>query len=79
MKDEHSKAKWKESSHGQVPHGAIQAGHQSDGTPLYVGRVKDHGADIVGKVHPGHHCLYVPWNGKEVRYEQYEILVEKRK
>lgn len=30
---------------------------------------------LVGKIHPSHGCLYVPWDGKEYRYTSYEVLI----
>ncbi|KYB26098.1 natterin-4 [Tribolium castaneum] len=60
---------------GQVPAGAIPAGRTSLGEILYIGRVNTGGVTKVGKVHPSHNCLYVPYDGKEVSHKAYEILV----
>ena len=32
---------------------------------------------LLGKVEPSRRCLYVPWNGKEYRYQSYEVLMLK--
>lgn len=60
---------------GSLPHGAVQGGCQSDGTKLYIGRGWNEGSMLVGKVHPSHHCLYVPFDGREVTLHNYEVLV----
>lgn len=34
-----------------IPPGAVQGGVTKDGEPIYIGRVKMNGADVIGKVH----------------------------
>lgn len=63
------------SGNGHVPSNAVSSGNQSNGEPLYVGRTNHDGSLLVGKVHPSHGCIYVPFNGQEHRHEQYEVLV----
>ena len=41
------------------------------------GRVAN--TQLLGKIHPSHECLYVPWNGKVYIYQAYEVLMLKRK
>lgn len=61
---------------GNVPPGALQGGRQADGTPLFIGRSFHNGSMVVGKVHPGHGVLYVPFDGQEVPiHSNYEVLV----
>ncbi|XP_065912618.1 uncharacterized protein [Dysidea avara] len=37
------------------------------------GRVAN--TQLLGKIHPSHECLYVPWDGKEYIYRSYEVLI----
>ena len=39
------------------------------------GRVAN--TQLLGKIHPSHECLYVPWDGKEYVYRSYEVLILK--
>ena len=39
------------------------------------GRVAN--TQFLGKIHPSHECLYVPWDGKEYIYRFYEVLILK--
>ncbi|KAF5273565.1 hypothetical protein FQR65_LT04563 [Abscondita terminalis] len=66
---------WVHSSNGHVPHGAVQAGRTRSGETLYLGRVHHANSVTVGKVHPSHGCLYIPFGGNEIRHTSYEILV----
>lgn len=66
---------WVGSSNGHVPAGAVLAGNQRTGEPLYVGRAHHEGALTPGKIHTGHGCLYIPYGGTEVSILHYEVLV----
>ncbi|KAB0798227.1 hypothetical protein PPYR_09220 [Photinus pyralis] len=66
---------WVSSSGSYIPPGAVPAGHTSSGETLYLGRVRHGNSITVGKVHPSHGCLYIPFGGNEVNYNSYEILV----
>lgn len=66
---------WVPASHGSVPSGAIQGGACGTGEPLYIGRTFHNGTLTIGKVHPSHNCLYIPYGGEEHRYTDYEVLV----
>ena len=68
---------WVSASYGEVPKDAIQGGEQTDGQKLYIGRAYYNGSMIVGKVHSGHKCLYVSFEGKEVPIHDYEVLVSR--
>lgn len=70
-----TKFEWVTASGGSVPSGAIQGGNTKTGERLYIGRVFHDGTLTIGKVHPSHKSLYIPYNGKEHRYEKYEVLV----
>lgn len=67
---------WIRSSHGHVPEYAVEAGRTSEGEMLYVGRTYHHGVPCVGKVHKSHGVLYIPYDGKEIGYKEYEVLVQ---
>ncbi|CAG9764549.1 unnamed protein product [Ceutorhynchus assimilis] len=66
---------WVPSSGGHVPPGAVEGGRTSDGETLYVGRVHHEGSLTVGKVHPSHGACYIPFGGREIGNDSYEILV----
>lgn len=65
---------WESSSNGCVPSSALIAGNDR-GEEMYIGRVyHESGALVPGKVHGSHGCCYIPWEGKELSYRQYEVL-----
>ncbi|XP_014244050.1 natterin-4-like [Cimex lectularius] len=66
---------WKYARGGEVPPEAIRIGQTSDGEGLFMGRTMLDGTLTPGKVHPSHGCLYVPFDGEERRFDEYEILV----
>ncbi|XP_077502283.1 natterin-4-like [Amblyomma americanum] len=66
---------WLRASNGSVPSGAIQGGVTVTGERLYIGRARHHNTLTLGKVHPSHGCLYLPFAGNEHRYTEYEALV----
>ncbi|CRK93742.1 CLUMA_CG007270, isoform A [Clunio marinus] len=70
---------WVGSSNGHVPPGAVLAGNQSTGEPLYVGRAHHEGSLTVGKILQGHGCIYIPFNGQEHPILHYEVLVGQAK
>ncbi|MCA9705882.1 MAG: DUF3421 domain-containing protein, partial [Myxococcales bacterium] len=67
---------WVPAAGGHVPKGAVQGGHESNGAALYVARAP-YGGDGThpGKVRPGFGGANIPWGGKEVRVDPYEVLV----
>lgn len=70
---------WVGSSNGHVPDGAVLGGSQRTGEPLYVGRAHFEGSLTVGKIHPGHGCIYIPFGGQEHSITQYEVLVAQQR
>ncbi|XP_036147284.1 uncharacterized protein LOC105833177 [Monomorium pharaonis] len=66
---------WEFCSNGEVPEDAIIAGQTGDGEPLYVGRVLHSGSQTIGKIQPSHGCLYIPFDGEELSFKDYEVLV----
>lgn len=65
---------WVKTRSGNIPYGALPVGSQ-DGETTYIGRVYQNGL-MLGKVHPTEGALYVAYGGKELRFENYEILIE---
>ncbi|XP_017758622.1 PREDICTED: uncharacterized protein LOC108549643 [Eufriesea mexicana] len=66
---------WEFASNGSIPKDAVVVGQTSDGESLYAGRVLHNGSQTVGKVQPSHGCLYIPFNGEELSFRDYEVLV----
>ncbi|XP_036342466.1 uncharacterized protein LOC118751757 [Rhagoletis pomonella] len=61
---------------GSVPPNAVRTGTTRTGEPLYVGRGHHANSLTVGKIHPSHGCLYIPFGGQEVRIATYEVLIK---
>ncbi|XP_023341960.1 uncharacterized protein LOC111711763 isoform X2 [Eurytemora carolleeae] len=70
--------KWVRTSGDDIPPRAMEAGHDNEGRPLYVGRARHEGGLFPGKVNPRHNCCYIPWGGEEHSKEEYDILVAPR-
>ncbi|CRK89235.1 CLUMA_CG002994, isoform A [Clunio marinus] len=68
-----SNAKWKKARDGKVPKGAFPGG-SSSGEVLYIGRANHNRSTTVGKLHPSHGCVYIPYGGKEHSFREYEVL-----
>ncbi|XP_035741904.1 uncharacterized protein LOC118450321 isoform X1 [Vespa mandarinia] len=68
--------KWIPSGHGHVPENAVEAGRTINGEVLYVGRTYHNGIPCVGKVQRSHGVLYIPYDGQEIPFRQYEVLVQ---
>lgn len=67
------------SGNGHVPPGAVSAGNQSNGEPLFIGRAHFGGSLTPGKIHRSHGCLYIPFGGAEQSIQQYEVLIGQQK
>lgn len=65
--------KWQPASNGVIPANAVVGGGRP-GAILYIGRVKYNGK-VLGKIDPRQGGLFVPYNGKEVKFTEYEQLV----
>jgi len=65
---------WKKERDGKIPKGAYPAGTTRTGEVLYVARVEHNRSVTVGKLHPSHGSLYIPYGGKELAFKQYEVL-----
>ncbi|KAL5273904.1 hypothetical protein ACFFRR_000581 [Megaselia abdita] len=66
---------WIPCHNGNVPHHAVSTGKTRSGETLYVGRGSYHGSLTVGKIHPSHRCLYIPYGDAEHKLDCYEVLV----
>ncbi|XP_033316655.1 uncharacterized protein LOC117242713 [Bombus vosnesenskii] len=66
---------WVHASNGHVPPHAVESGNTVEGEMLYVGRAFQNGIPCVGKVHRTHGVLYVPYEGREIPFRDYEVLV----
>lgn len=67
---------WVNSCNGEIPAAGIEAGLTSKGEILYVGRAFHEGTVTVGKIHPSHSVMYIPFDGQEIRIREYDALVE---
>jgi len=68
---------WESASDGRVAPGAVATGKDGN-DDIFIGRASFQGSLTVGKVHPSHRCIYFPYNGKEERATNYEVLVYKK-
>lgn len=68
--------KWVKVQGHNIPDNAIEGGYESDGRKLYIGRAMYQDMLITGKV--GRHLsrgICIPYGGKEIELDEYEILV----
>ncbi len=65
---------WSVSRSGQIPSGAIVGGREGNGDIYYIGRAEFRNSLVIGKVQPSHKILYVPFDGKEIKINVYEVL-----
>ncbi|KAJ3658318.1 hypothetical protein Zmor_010063 [Zophobas morio] len=70
-----NQVKWVPSQNGIVLPGAVQAGHNMNDIPLYIGRVFHEESWIVGAINPKYEVCYYPYQGKELSAKKYEALV----
>ncbi|XP_053677724.1 uncharacterized protein LOC128727804 [Anopheles nili] len=61
-------------AHAPMPAGAILAGHDSDSSPIYVGRAFHEGEQLPAKVLPSQQVAYICFNGQEIPKHSYEVL-----
>jgi hypothetical protein len=66
---------WVRAQNGRVPAGAVQGGHEADGTPLYVARARYMGGVHPGKIRKGFGGAHITYAGKEIEVPDYEVLV----
>lgn len=71
----HILANWvSTSSYAPLPPGAVLAGNDADGSPIFVGKAFHEGDLIPAKVIPSKNVAYVSYNGTEIPKQQYEVL-----
>ncbi|XP_043792074.1 C3 and PZP-like alpha-2-macroglobulin domain-containing protein 8 isoform X2 [Apis laboriosa] len=66
---------WVKSWEGSVPLYALPAGESEDDYALFIGRVLHEGIYHIGKIQPNHQVCYIPVDGHEEPYIDYETLV----
>lgn len=64
---------WLQASGGAVPQGAMIAGVEASGAPLYLCGVVYNGGYHTGKVRPGFSGCNIGYGGKEVTVKSYDI------
>ncbi|XP_049946038.1 natterin-3-like isoform X1 [Schistocerca serialis cubense] len=67
---------WRQGNYGSIPDGAVRAGHDKDGGPIFVGRAFHEGDMLPAKVVPNKGGAYVAWGGGEHSKEEYEVLCD---
>ncbi|XP_075156713.1 uncharacterized protein LOC142229992 [Haematobia irritans] len=70
-----SYGRWIPCNGNGVPPNAIPGGRTGNGEPLYIGRVHHNGTMTVGKFHPSHRQCFIPYGGKEMSFNDFEIYV----
>ncbi|OWR42171.1 hypothetical protein KGM_201504 [Danaus plexippus plexippus] len=71
-----SNNQWVADRGGNVPANALKAGRTKSGETLYIGRVHYLKSITPGKVHPSHVACYISFDGKELNFSDYEVLLE---
>jgi hypothetical protein len=51
-------------------------GRTEDGETLYIGRANHQGTLTVGKIQPSHGVCYISFDGMEIAFLEFDILVE---
>lgn len=66
---------WVCSKSGEIPKNGFPGGYTQNGETLYIGRVRHDNKLLVGKIHPSYKTCYIPYNGKELEFSEYEVFV----
>jgi hypothetical protein len=66
---------WVGTRDGFLPEGAILAGHDKDGGPLFIGRAFYESDILPAKVVPRHGAAYVSYGGQEHPVSHYEVQI----
>lgn len=69
------KAAWEHASDGQIPDGALKLGEEANGDPLFAARASYQDGVHIGKVRLDFRGANIPYGGKEVAVNPYEVLV----
>jgi Protein of unknown function (DUF3421) len=67
--------KWQPSSNGNPISRSVDGGRTSYGETLYICRVRHNGSIVPGKAHLSQRGCHVPYDGKELKFKDYEQLV----
>ncbi|CAH1109341.1 unnamed protein product [Psylliodes chrysocephalus] len=73
-----ARAEWVPDQGGRVHPDAIEGGRTDNGETLYIGRVIHKNSMTIGKIHPSHRTCYIPFDGAEVGYQNYEVLISRK-
>lgn len=65
---------WTRASNGHVPDRAIIAGREADGQVLFICRAQYMGGTHPGKVRAEFKGCNIPWGGREIAIQKYEVL-----
>lgn len=66
---------WVPDHDGHLPAKPVGAGANKYGETMYVGRSKVNDSLVIGRIHQSHGCIYVPFEDKEIKLINYEVLV----
>lgn len=69
---------WVPTGKGNFVEKAVIGGKSNYHEELFVGKVEREGRNYIGKVHPSHNCLYIPYLTAELRVDdRYLMLTDK--
>lgn len=68
-------AEWVKTSGCKIPDNAIRAGYEENGNPLFIARANKEGTWTPGKCSPYYDGAYIPYDGKEFIFKDYDVLV----
>lgn len=76
----HNGLTWTACSNGKFNSRAVQVGQSKSGEPIYIARSRTPGWGMcMGKFVPSKGACFIPWKGKELQCNQYELLCHRRK
>ncbi|WP_428656176.1 DUF3421 domain-containing protein [Runella sp.] len=70
-------AQWERVHGGVTPSYALPAGNENDGSPLYIARIRHEGGIHIGKVRANAREAFIPYGGKEIIADNFEIYTGK--
>ena len=65
---------WIQARSGNIPAGAVAAGFEADGKPIFACRARHNGGLHPGKVRHGFSGCHIPWGWRELSKPEYEVL-----
>ncbi|EDV33360.2 uncharacterized protein Dana_GF21233 [Drosophila ananassae] len=66
---------WVPDHYGHLPANAVGTGANKYGETMFIGRSKYKDSLLIGRIHQSHGCIYVPFEDKEIKLNEYEVLV----